>query len=164
MAEKLTISEKCFRLSKKLLALGTATNGRRAAQELFAQLTDAATELGSGIVSVNYLPARSMRTQQIIEAVKKAQKVIYILNLSLREGMFLTKPTTEALNLAVDVANELNGLVQAYTGYAVQAVSSPAAGGRSKRRKRPGRPRRFQRALYGVSLYCPAHMAEITAF
>lgn len=113
MAEKLTISEKCFRLSQKLLALGTATNGRRAAQELFAQLTDAATELGSGIVSVNYLPARSMRTQQIIEAVKKAQKVIYILNLSLREGMFLTKPTTEALNLAVDVANELNGLVQA---------------------------------------------------
>lgn len=129
MAEKLTISEKCFRLSQKLLALGTATNGRRAAQELFAQLTDAATELGSGIVSVNYLPARSMRTQQIIEAVKKAQKVIYILNLSLREGMFLTKPTTEALNLAVDVANELNGLVQAYTGYAVQVVSSPAAEG-----------------------------------
>ena len=129
MAEKLTISEKCFRLSQKLLALGTATNGRRAAQELFAQLTDAATELGSGIVSVNYLPARSMRTQQIIEAVKKAQKVIYILNLSLREGMFLTKPTTEALNLAVDVANELNGLVQAYTGYAVQSVSSPAAEG-----------------------------------
>lgn len=129
MAEKLTISEKCFRLSKKLLALGTATNGRRAAQELFAQLTDAATELGSGIVSVNYLPARSMRTQQIIEAVKKAQKVIYILNLSLREGMFLTKPTTEALNLAVDVANELNGLVQAYTGYVMQAVSSPAAEG-----------------------------------
>lgn len=129
MAEKLTISEKCFRLSQKLLALGTATNGRRAAQELFAQLTDAATELGSGIVSVNYLPARSMRTQQIIEAVKKAQKVIYILNLSLREGMFLTKPTTEALNLAVDVANELNGLVQAYTGYAVQAVYSPAAEG-----------------------------------
>lgn len=129
MAEKLTISEKCFRLSQKLLALGTATNGRRAAQELFAQLTDAATELGSGIVSVNYLPARSMRTQQIIEAVKKAQKVIYILNLSLREGMFLTKPTTEALNLAVDVANELNGLVQAYTGYGVQAVSSPAAEG-----------------------------------
>lgn len=129
MAEKLTISEKCFRLSQKLLALGTATNGRRAAQELFAQLTEAATELGSGIVSVNYLPARSMRTQQIIEAVKKAQKVIYILNLSLREGMFLTKPTTEALNLAVDVANELNGLVQAYTGYAVQAVSFPAAEG-----------------------------------
>lgn len=129
MAEKLTISEKCFRLSQKLLALGTATNGRRAAQELFAQLTDAATELGSGIVSVNYLPARSMRTQQIIEAVKKAQKVIYILNLSLREGMFLTKPTTEALSLAVDVANELNGLVQAYTGYAVQSVSSPAAEG-----------------------------------
>lgn len=129
MAEKLTISEKCFRLSQKLLALGTATNGRRAAQELFAQLTDAATELGSGIVSVNYLPARSMRTQQIIEAVKKAQKVIYILNLSLREGMFLTKPTTEALSLAVDVANELNGLVQAYTGYAMQAVSSPAAEG-----------------------------------
>ena len=151
MAEKLTISEKCFRLSQKLLALGTATNGRRAAQELFAQLTDTATELGSGIVSVNYLPARSMRTQQIIEAVKKAQKVIYILNLSLREGMFLTKPTTEALNLAVDVANELNGLF-------------PRGRGRSRRRKRPGRPRRFQRALYGVSLHCPAHMAEITAF
>ena len=30
---------------------------------------------------------------------------------------------------SVDVANELNGLVQAYTGYAVQAVSSPAAEG-----------------------------------
>lgn len=129
MAEKLTISEKCFRLSQKLLALGTATNGRRAAQELFSQLTDAATELGSGIVAVNYLPARSMRTQQVIEAVKHAQKVIYILNLSLREGMFLNKPASEALALAVEVANELNGLVQAYTGYAVQTVSSPAAEG-----------------------------------
>ena len=128
MAENANISEKCMYLARKVVGLGTAINGRRNAQILFSQLCEATSDLGAGISAINYLPARSMRSQQSIEMVKCAQKVIFMLNLALREGVFLKKPTTEALNLAISVANDINALVQAYvTGAPAPAVGEVSA-------------------------------------
>ena len=127
MSAKMNIAGKCFALSGKIMPLGTAINGRRNAQILFSQLVEASADLGAGVCAVDYLPARSMRTQQVIDLVKCAQKIIYMLNFALREGTFLKKPCTEALGYAVDIANDVNALVQAYVaGGPVPAVSPSA--------------------------------------
>ncbi len=128
MSANTNIAAKSFALSGKIMSLGTAINGRRNAQILFSQLVEASTDLGAGICAVDYLPARSMRTQQVIDLVKCAQKVIYMLNFALREGVFLKKPLSEALNLAVEIANDVNALVKAYvSGGPVPAVSPTSA-------------------------------------
>ena len=66
------------------------------------------------MIALNYLPNRSMRAQQAVECVKCGQKVIYLLNLALREGMFDGKAVSEALQMAIVLENEANALVKAY--------------------------------------------------
>lgn len=127
MSANLSTTARCLQLSQKVLAFGTGINGRRAAQEVFRQMCEAANELGTGIALINYLPARSMRAQQALDALKCGQKVIYLLNLAMREGLFLSKQISEALQLAIVIENEVNALVRAYLpGQASAPAVAPA--------------------------------------
>ena len=123
MASYANISAKCIALSQKVMSLGVGINARKGAQVLFYQLCESVTELGAGLSAIDYMPARSMRSQQSVEMIKCSQKVIFMLNLALSKEVFLKKPTAEALNLAVSVANDVNALVQVYTGAPVPAVA-----------------------------------------
>ena len=114
MAATLSVAERCMALSRKVLTLGIGINSRRSAQEVFRQLSECANEFGSDMIALNYLPNRSMRAQQAVECVKCGQKVIYLLNLALREGMFDGKAVSEALQMAIVLENEANALVKAY--------------------------------------------------
>ncbi len=114
MAATLSVAERCMALSRKVLTLGIGINSRRSAQEIFRQLSECANEFGSDMIALNYLPNRSMRAQQAVECVKCGQKVIYLLNLALREGMFDGKAVSEALQMSIVLENEANALVKAY--------------------------------------------------
>lgn len=121
-----TTSEKCFRLSSKILALGVGINSRKGAQSIFSQLVETTTELGAGVNAVDYLPVRTLRSEQSIELVKCAQKVIYMLNLSLRNALFMKDQTSAALGLAIDIANDINEMVQTYyAGFPASKVVMP---------------------------------------
>ena len=116
MAATLSVAERCMALSRKVLTLGIGINSRRSAQEIFRQLSECANEFGSDMIALNYLPNRSMRAQQAVECVKCGQKVIYLLNLALREGMFDGKAVSEALQMAIVLENEAENLE---TGFAL---------------------------------------------
>lgn len=116
-------SEKCFRLSSCVLSLSGQLDERAEARIVFNLLAEHTSELGAGVNAVSYLPALSMRAEQAVELVKCSQRVIYLLNLAHREEYFREKSISEALALAVSIANDINGIVQAYcTGTVPQSA------------------------------------------
>lgn len=116
-----------MQLSCRISELGRGINGRRAAQILFYQLTQAGVELGTGANALNYLPARSMRAKEAVELIKGCQKVIYMLKLALRQKIFTAKETNAALECAVDIANSVTEVVMQYSPKNVP-VQLPSAG------------------------------------
>lgn len=122
--------EKCFRLSSCVLSLYNQIDECAEARVLFSSLVEHTSELGAGVSAVNYLPAPEMRAEQSVELVKCAQRVIYLLNLTHREGFFHEKSVSAALTLAVSVANDINGIVQAcLTGAAPQGAAAASTAG-----------------------------------
>ncbi len=121
MSAKTSTAERCMALSQKVLALDVGINSNKGAQNIFNQLCEYTAEFGADMIALNYLPTRTLRAQQAVDCVKCGQRVIYLLNLALREGMFEFKPARAALQMAIALENEANKLVRAYV-----AVPAPA--------------------------------------
>ena len=110
----LKLNEVCLDLSARVSKLGAGINGRSAAQEYFSLLISACADIGGGCRAIECLPSPPMRIRQTEELIKLSQKVIFLLDSGLRQGLFPVEPAKSALSVAVKLAESLGKCVSEY--------------------------------------------------